>query len=416
MCGSIYLLLMHVGVEVLALGRNIVVARLLGSEEMGFATLLAVTLRMFEMASDWSTDRLLIQAPDGNRVGFQSTAHGIEVCRGGLISLLTVGAGAIMATLVASSPPLSAYVWLALIPLIRGFQHLDSKRLQRRLQFKMAAAVEFPAALVSVAVLWPLSALLDDYRLVIASSLFQSLVYVAVSHWLAKRSYRIAIRREFGIRFLRFGWPLAANGLLMFAALQGDRFLVAAWCTPSELARYAIALQLSLMPFLILSRIANSVLLPLLSRERQSPAVFRRLFIQAALSGIAIAGVVAVGEIAFELPTIQFAYGNEFLISSSLVLYFAVAHAIRFLRTIPTVTALADGDSRHPLQVNCIRTIGLFLAVVAASKGAGLTGIALAGVFGEVVSLLASMFLLHRRIAIFSVVADQSSALKSCQV
>ena len=51
-------------------------------------------------------------------------------------------------------------------------------------------------------------------------------------------------------RAIQFGFPVACNAVLMFLALQGDRLIVAAHFEPRELAAFAVAAQLALLPVL----------------------------------------------------------------------------------------------------------------------------------------------------------------------
>ena len=58
--------------EAAALGRSIALAWVIGPEELGRAMMLALTVRLVEMATDVGIERLMVQAPDGNAARFQS--------------------------------------------------------------------------------------------------------------------------------------------------------------------------------------------------------------------------------------------------------------------------------------------------------------------------------------------------------
>jgi O-antigen/teichoic acid export membrane protein len=400
MRAPIYLLTMHLGVEALALGRNIIIARLLGPAEMGRATLLAVTLRMLEMASDCATDRLLIQATDGNRPSMQATAQGIEILRGGISGLLVLSLGAILPVLIESAPSLAAFTCLAVIPMLKGFVHLDFRRQQRKLEFRSAALVELSASLVSLVAIWPLTQVFSDYRIVLMVACVQAMAFVTASHLLAVRPYRVRWEHKKVSRFIAFGWPLAMNGLLMFLVFQGDRFLVAASCSAAELGRYAVAFQLSLLPVLILSRIGNSVFLPILSPAKADAVRFRSELKSGTVLTILLSILVGVGVFTFEESVIAILYGPEFVVSSGLIVCLALMHSARLLRTMPSVAAVARGDSVQPLLVNLVRAFGVLAAGIVAFQGMGLTAIAAAGCAGEIVALLFSFGLIHRRLEI----------------
>ena len=68
--------------------RNLLIARLIAPEEFGLAVTFATTMSLLEMMSDFALDKMLIQAPEGNRSDIQATAHGIALARGLGLSVL----------------------------------------------------------------------------------------------------------------------------------------------------------------------------------------------------------------------------------------------------------------------------------------------------------------------------------------
>jgi hypothetical protein len=64
--------------EAAALGRSVAFAWVIGPEELGRAMMLALTVRLIEMASDAGIDRLMVQARDGHSRALQAALHGRE--------------------------------------------------------------------------------------------------------------------------------------------------------------------------------------------------------------------------------------------------------------------------------------------------------------------------------------------------
>ena len=217
--------------------RNILLAGLLGPERMGLAVMLAIVLRCLEMGSYLAADRLLVQARDGNAPGFQANAHGLEVVRG----LRSGRARTVLAdpAAVAFGYPETAWAFaaLGLVPALRGFVHLDYRRLQRKLRFGQTLKVESTANLVGTAAVWPALHWTGDYSALLWVSLAQALAHVVMSHAVARRPYRVRFDRLYLGRMLSFGWPMLLNGLVMFGVFQGDRLIVALSVSPEELGR-----------------------------------------------------------------------------------------------------------------------------------------------------------------------------------
>ena len=74
--------------EAAALGRSIAFAWAIGPEELGRAMLLALAVRLVEMAGDVGIERLVVQAPDGATARLQAELHGAALLRGVALALL----------------------------------------------------------------------------------------------------------------------------------------------------------------------------------------------------------------------------------------------------------------------------------------------------------------------------------------
>jgi hypothetical protein len=68
--------------EAAALGRSVAFAWAIGPDELGRAMMLALTVRLVEMASDVGADRLMLQAATGTRARLQADLHGALLLRG----------------------------------------------------------------------------------------------------------------------------------------------------------------------------------------------------------------------------------------------------------------------------------------------------------------------------------------------
>ena len=247
--------------------RNVLLARMLGAEQMGLAVMLAITLRCLEMFSYLAADRLLVQARDGNTLRFQANAQGLELARG-LLSGTALCTLAYPAAIAFGYPDIAwAFAALGLVPVLRGFAHMDYRRLQRALKFGPTFKVESLANIIGTMAVWPAWVLAGDFSALVWVSLIQAVAYVTLSHVFARRKYCLRFDRVYIVRMLQFGWPMLVNSLLMFGVFQGDRLVVAFSVSVEELSRYALALQLGLLPTLVLARASLSLLLPLLAKQ-----------------------------------------------------------------------------------------------------------------------------------------------------
>jgi O-antigen/teichoic acid export membrane protein len=377
--------------------RNIFLARMLGPEQMGLAVMLAITLRCLEMFSYLAADRLLVQARDGNTSRFQANAHGLEVARG-LLSGIALCTLAYPAAIAFGHPDTAwAFAALGLVPVLRGFSHMDYRRLQRDLKFGPTFKVESLANIIGTLSVWPAWVLTGDFSALVWVSLTQAIAHFSLSHIFARRRYCLRFDRVYIMRMLQFGWPMLLNSLLMFGVFQGDRLVVAFSVSAEELSRYALALQLGLMPTLIVARASLSLLLPLLAKQQDHRLVFLGIYQQAMLVLVLFACLFILGYTLFGNQIISLIFGAEFSIPEAVLAWLGYGLAIRIVRVGPSTAALALGDSRTLMQANLLRLGGLVLTVWVGLTGMGLAYIAAAAALGETAALIAGLLILFYR-------------------
>jgi O-antigen/teichoic acid export membrane protein len=384
----------------LSLVRNIVIARLISVEDFGIASTFAITMALVEMASNFSLDRLVVQARDGDAPRLLSTLHAVQAIRGLLgAGVLVLVAGPI-ATLFGVPEVAWAYQALALIPLLRGLAHLDMFRRQRAMQFVPSATVEVSAQMLSSLAALPLALWLGDWRAMLYALLIQQAVFTAVSHGVALRPYRWNWDRDIIRRTLRFGLPLLANGILMFGIFQGDRIIVGSLIGMTELGWFSVAFSLTFMPAMVLAGSLQSFLLPQLARAQDDAAAFRRLYLVAAQASLLL-GVGLAVMFWFAGPMlVVLLYGAKYELAAPVVVWLAIMQGLRIARIGASITATAKANTTNPLLANIARVVALPIAWVAVVMGGSVTAVVAIAIAGECVALLVSQLLLRRRLSL----------------
>ncbi len=383
--------------HLLSFVRNIIVARLLGPADFGIAATFALTLSLFEMISDLGADKFLIQSRDGDDPRLQATAHLWQLAREVLAAVLILAFAWPLSVLFGVPQAFWDFCCLALVPLLRGFLHLDLKRLQRDLVFRPQVVSELSSQVLAVALAWPLAWWLRDYSAMLWIIVAQSAVFALTSHLLARRPYRLAFDRAHLHALVAFGWPLLVNGLLMFGTVQGDRALIGAVYSMRDLGLYAAAFAVSLAPVQMLVSLASGIYLPLLARVQSTPAEFARRYAVCAAMLALFAGLLAVGFVLAGPQALQLVFGAAYADAGLCLMLLAGAQSIRLLRVTTTIAAMARGDTANSMWSNAWRLVGLAAAGLAALLGASLAGVALAALFGESLAFVYSLARLARR-------------------
>jgi O-antigen/teichoic acid export membrane protein len=368
--------------EAAALGRSVAFAWAIGPDEMGRAMMLALTVRLVEMASDVGVERLMVQARDGHSAGLQADLQGALVLRGIIGAILLVCVAALLEALFAGGPSSASYAWLAVVPLLRGFANLDFRRAERVLRYRPMAIVEGGATLAMAAAIVPAVALFGDHRAMLGVLIAHAVAFVLLSHVIATRRYRVRFSLPALLRVWRFGAPLILNAVLLFFTFYADRMIVAWAYDWATLAIYGVALQLALMPAQIVGRAAASIVLP---RLRQALALGRLtevwgpvLAVHAGLAIALVAGFTLVAP-----PAIALIYGAAFRPDLALAFAVGLAAGFRVLRTPYSQLAVAKGRTGDPARANLVRALALVPAAIFAAMGLPLAAIAAAAAAGE---------------------------------
>lgn len=377
-------------------GRNVIVARLLTPEDFGIAATFAIAVSLFEMISNLAVDRLLVQADDGDDPIFQATAQAFQVLRGFGIALFTFFLAWPISRLFGIPHALWAFQCVALIPLIRGFTHLDAKRFQRELGFGRDVATELIPQILLVLAAWPFVWWFQDYSAMLWLLVIQAATTVAVSHIVAQRRYTWAWDRQFLRRIYTFGWPLLLNGLLLFLVFQGDRVLIGSAYEIAQLGIYSVAFSITFIPAMMIAKVASALLLPLFSKQQGNAQQFGTLFTFSMYILCLLSVAFSTVFILFGQPLVVLTYGGEYAGVESYIGWLAIVQMTRVVRVGPTIASLARGDT-HTLLVSNVGRICVFpIAIWVALSGKPLVWIAIVGFIGEFVALLLTVWRLKR--------------------
>lgn len=379
-------------VETAALGRAMVLALAIGAEDLGRAMVLALTLRLAEMVLDIGIERWLVVSPARDDADFIAALHGGALIKGLATALLVSGLAWPMAMGFADGASMASYAALAAAPLLRGFLHLDYRRIEAQRQFAPMAVVEGGAALGMLAALPVMVALFADARAMVGLIWVQAAAQVLLSHIVARQPYRLRFDGAVMAQLWRFGAPLVINAALMFLAVQADRFIVAGYYGWAEVAAYGIAFQLASLPAQIVGRAAASNLTAALAGPSGANVLGQ------ALRNYALLGLVFAIMFALTAPmAIGLVFGADMRPSPALALGLGLAAGLRMARTPLSLRAVALGRTGDAARANLWRVGALLPALAAALAGLPLASIAFAAAVGEAAAFWRARQLLAQR-------------------
>jgi O-antigen/teichoic acid export membrane protein len=374
--------------QALLFGRNVLIARFVGPDDFGILVTFLILISALEMGSDLGVELYLIRAPNGDEPIVQNTLHTVLVARGFLLGLAIFLAADLTAWLFNVPEAVWAYRMLAIVPVLKGFLHLDIRRMQRGLAYYPTVGIALAGTTTGTAVALVLGYTWRSYEAMLWAFVADAAAMVAASHIFAERRYRFDISTEELRSLFNYGWPLLLNGVALFLMGQGDRSIIGSHEGIRDLANYAIAAMLTGGPTLLIIRVSGALFLPLLSGDGTSSFSFARRYDSCGALMALSAFAVVVFLCFYGAPLAELLYGKNYNVSLFIVAWLAVVAGARILRSWPQSAALALGNTRDVLIANTLPISGFLLAITALHFGYGALGVAISIAAGEVVALL----------------------------
>lgn len=281
--------------EVIRLGANLILTRLLFPEAFGLMALVQILIQGLHMLSDVGIHTSIIQNKRGDDWEFLDTAWTMKIIRGVVIWIVACAAAWPFASLYDHEVLVALVPVAGLVAVFRGLEstaiatsqrHLDMARLT---VLNLSTQVTGIAVMVSVALIW------QSVWALVAGGLVSAASRTILSHsWLAERPNSLRWNEAVYQDVARFGKWILVSSAVTFFANQADRLLLGKLVSIEALGVYTLAVMLVMLPRTLVNRIAASVMLPALSdvartrldRLKRKTAEARRVILSAATAMI----------------------------------------------------------------------------------------------------------------------------------
>jgi len=375
--------------QVLRLGSNLVLTRLLFPEAFGLMALVSVFMQGLAMFSDVGIGPSIIQNKRGEEPAFLNTAWTIQIVRG---FILWAGAWA-LAWPVASfyGEPLLMQMLpvVGLTAAIQGFQSTAVFTSNRRLDLGRLTMLQLVGQAVSIAVMVTWAAIEPTVWALVAGGIASSIVQVGLGHVvLASHRHRIGWDRQASRSLFRFGKWIFLGTAITFIGQQADRLFLGRAVGAAELGVYSIAVMIVAVPIAVNMTLIRRVGYPVLSEKHRSTgdvrAALERIRRMTDLSLLAPIGLV----IPLAPAGVALLYDERYHAAGAMVSVLLVRAAMRVMLEPIESALVAIGRPRYATVQYAARTVGVVVAMPFAWQLYGLDGIVWVIGLSEVPSLV----------------------------
>lgn len=286
--------------QVIRLGMNIILARLLFEEAFALMALVNAVMMGLAMFSDIGLQQNVIQSPRGDEPNFLNTAWTMQVIRGITLTLLAaISAWPIAAFYGANDPAALELRWLiplvALTALIDGLRSPRVLSAARHMRVAQITRIEIAVTIVNMTVLLSLTWYLRSvYALAIAAVVSSSL-HAALTYWfLPGARARFALEATAVRSIFSFGKWIFLSTLLTFLSIQIDRLAFSAMYTLAEVGVYSIASSLALMIPSLIGSLQGAIVFPWYARMLEDGMELSEAFHKAMMPVLVMSTYVVV--------------------------------------------------------------------------------------------------------------------------
>ncbi|WP_316431093.1 oligosaccharide flippase family protein [Leptolyngbya sp. NK1-12] len=393
--GSIWTFLGYGSSQILRLGGNLVLTRLLFPEAFGLMALVQTFLTGLQMFSDLGIFPSIVHSKRGEDPAFLNTAWTLQVIRG---IVLWVGTCIIAAPIARfyDEPMLMQLLPVAgLSALIDGTASTKLATANRQLALKQLTTLEISIYAISLSVMIVGAWLYRSVWVLLLGGLIGSLLKSIASHVLLKGERNsFCWDKEAFHELQQFGQWIFLSTIIAFFALQGDRLALGWLLDVRFLGIYTVALGLSSAVESIVTQMNSKVLFPSYAELiRERPAALYRVLRKARLILIALSSSFAIFLVLFGKPLIDLLYDERYLEAGWILRVLAIGFLGRVLSVTYEDILLAKGQT---FKTMLLTSIGALFQL-----NSMLLGYSLAGPQGVIIGIAATEWLTYIAYALY---------------
>lgn len=353
--------------QVLRLGSNLILTRLLFPKAFGMMMLVNIFMQGLQMFSDVGIRPSIIRHRNGEDPAFLNTAWTIQVIRGFILCAVACGLAWPVA-MFYGEPRLGPLIAVAALgAAIAGFNSTAIFTLGRRIALGRLTMLDLTSqatgvvCMIAWALVWP------SVWALVAGGLVSALVKMAISHRLLPLRVKFAWDAEARAELMSFGRAVALSTAVTFLANQGERLILGKFVALDILGVYTVGFMLARFGTQIVQRGMSDVLFPGISqtlRENEARAASQYRRVRTIVNYLSIAFVM------FMVPAgpgmVRMLYDSRYWEAGWILQILAVQSAFDIMRGPSSWLLLAAGWPRYSVWAGMGRIVVLGVGLPAA--------------------------------------------------
>lgn len=336
------------GSNAIRLGSNLLLTRILFPEAFGLMALVQVFVTGLKMFSDTGVRTSIMRSERGEDPDFLNTAWTVQIIRGVLLWLLCC-AVAIPASRLYDEPMLVQLLpVVGLSMIVAGLTTTNIATANRKLILGRTTVIELSLQVFGTVVMVILAYLMQSVWALVIGGLITSVSTMLIQHWLIPGiRNRLMLEPAAFWELFHFGKFLFLSTAVTFVMSQGDKAVLGAYISITELGVYAIGAYLGSIPVMLVRTLNSKLVFPLYrmrpvaqsAENKRKVFRIRRLVIAASL---VLTVFMSYGGIAL----VDFLYDERYALAGPVVVVMGLTLVQRIVVTTYGSVLKVAGDSR----------------------------------------------------------------------
>jgi O-antigen/teichoic acid export membrane protein len=383
--------------QVLRLGSNLVLTRLLFPEAFGLMALVYAILQGLAMFSDVGITPAIVQSRRGEDPAFLRTAWTLQVGRGVILWLACCALARVMG-MFYEQPMLAQLLPVAgLTALLSGFDSTSRPLASRRLAVWRLMVLDLAAQVVAIAATITWACYSRTVWALVAGALVGSAIRMLGSHvCLPGVRCRFAWRAADARSLLSFGRWVFVSTLLTFLTIQGDRLLFGKLLSLDQLGVYSIAAMIAALPREIVARLNEAIVFPACSALVRGEDDLNKNFRRLRVPVLAATGAIGAGLAAAGPWLIALMYDGRYHAAGWMLQIVAGGIVLQTLEMANGSALLAAGRAASVATGSAAKLVGMVVLIPVGWMTYGMAGVLVAVVAADAVKYAVSVALVRR--------------------
>jgi len=376
----------HIASQILRLGSNLIMTRLLVPEMFGIMALANVLLIGLQMMSDLGLRQNIVHSRYGHDQVFLNTVWTVQILRGGLIWVFASGmAFALYLLGLAQWLPVSSVYAESVLPyiiallsfnaFIGGFESTKLATASRNLALGKLTLIELISQAAGLAFMLAWVFVDRSIWALVAGSLFTSLLRVILGNvFLPGESNSLHWDKAAFAEILNFGKWIFVTSILGFLVNNGDRLILGGLTDAKTLGVYSIAFLIVGAIREVFTKLIGNVAYPALSEvARERPEMLKQTYYKFR-QPLDVATLLASGFLFFAGHLlIHILYDQRYFPAGNILEILSIAlFAIRY--NLAAQCFIALGKPKLMIPFNVIQLVALYIGMPIAFVLFGLNG------------------------------------------